>query len=117
MEELERYLEATYSNIYQPSIINNTTETFTDLDMPTIIPDTGTKLPMTYGKMIYLKNKNIDEAIHKKLRNKGVYKTDMHNIYNAIMGKKNYQLQENLASYDIFQAFTCASEVDRKSVV
>ena len=80
MEELERYLEATYSNIYQPAIINNTTETFTDLDIPTIIPDTGTKCTKTDGEMIYLKKKNIDEAIHKKLMKKDLCKTDTQKI-------------------------------------
>ena len=104
MKDLGRYLEVTYSNICQPSIINNTTETFPDPDMPTIIPDTGLKRTKTDGEMTYLKKKNIDEAIHQKLMKKDVYKTDMHNIYNIIMGKANYQLQEEEASDDIFQA-------------
>ena len=41
--------------------------TFPDLDMPTIIMDTGAKHPKTDTYMTYLKNKNIDEAIHKKI--------------------------------------------------
>ena len=48
--------------------------------MPTIIPDTGTKRTKTYIEITYLKNNNIDEAIHQKLMKKDLYKTDMHNI-------------------------------------
>ena len=44
--------------------------------------------------MTYLKNKNIGEAIYQKLRNKDVYETDMHKIYNIIVVQKNKQLQE-----------------------
>ena len=43
--------------------------------------------------MTYLKNKNICEAIHQKLRKKYVDETEMHNIYNLILGQTNKQLQ------------------------
>ena len=42
--------------------------------------------------MTYTKNKTIGEAIHQKPRNNDVYKTDMHNIYNIIVGQTNNQL-------------------------
>ena len=54
--------------------------------------------------MTYLKKKNINEAIRQKLRNKDVYKSDMHKIYNLIVGQKNEQLQEKAASNATFQA-------------
>ena len=72
--------------------------------MPTIIPDTGAKRPKTDRKMTYLKNNNIDENIHQKLRKKDVYQNDMHNIYNIIVGHTNEQLQENTASDATFHA-------------
>ena len=37
----------------------------------------GVERPKTYTDMTYLKKKNIDKAIHQKLRNKDVYETDM----------------------------------------
>ena len=98
MKDLEQYLGATYRNICQPAIINNTTETSPDPEIPTIIPDTGPKLTKTNGEMTYLKKKKIDEYIHQKLMKKDVFKTDLHNIYNIIMGKTNYQLQEKAES-------------------
>ena len=54
--------------------------------------------------MTYLKKKNIDEAIHKKLRKMNVYKSDMHKIYNLIVGQTNEQLQEKAALDATFQA-------------
>ena len=54
--------------------------------------------------MTYLKKKNIDEAIHQKLRKKDFYESDMHNIYNLIVGQTNKQLQEKAASDATFQA-------------
>ena len=57
--------------------------------MPTIIPDTGVERPKTDEEMVYLENKNIEEAIHKKLRKKDVYETEMYNIYNIIVGQTN----------------------------
>ena len=43
--------------------------------------------------MTYLEIKNIDKAIHQKLRNKDVYETDMHKIFNIIVGQTDDQLQ------------------------
>ena len=43
--------------------------------------------------MTFLKNKNIEKAIHNKLSNKVVYETDRHNIYNIIVVQKNEQPQ------------------------
>ena len=60
--------------------------------MPTIIPDTGTKRPNTGVEMIYPEKNNIDEAIRQKMRNKDVYKTDMHKINNIIVGQTNDKL-------------------------
>ena len=44
--------------------MTETSATFPDPDIPTIIPDTGTKHPKMDVEMTYLKNKIIDEAIH-----------------------------------------------------
>ena len=54
--------------------------------------------------MTYLKNNNIDEAIYQKMRNKDVYETDIHKIYNLIGVQKNEKLQEKVASDVTFQA-------------
>ena len=54
--------------------------------------------------MTYLGEKNTNEAIRQKLRKKDVYKSDMHKIYNLIVGKTNKQLQEKAASDATFQA-------------
>ena len=70
--------------------------------MTTIIPGMGVKHPNMDAEMTYLENNNIDKAIHKKLREKYVYKTDMHKIYNIILGQKNEQLQEKAESYATF---------------
>ena len=48
--------------------------------------------------MTYLEKNNIDEAIRQKLRKKDVYESDMHNIYNLIVGQTNEQLQDKAAS-------------------
>ena len=58
-------------------------------DMPTIVPDTGVDHSKTDTDMTYLKKKNIYEAIRQKLRKKDVYETNMHKIYNLIVGQKN----------------------------
>ena len=68
--------------------MSKTTDTFPDLDTPTIIPATGIKCPKTDMEMTYLK-KTIDKAIHQKLRNKDVYKIDMQKIYDLIVGQKH----------------------------
>ena len=54
--------------------------------------------------MTYLKEKNIDEAICQNLRKKDVQQSDMHKIYNIIVGQTNEQLQDKAASDSTFQA-------------
>ena len=54
--------------------------------------------------MTYLEKKNIDEAIRQKLRKKDVYESDMHKIYNLIVGQTNEQLQEKSALDATFHA-------------
>ena len=61
--------------------------------MPTIT-DLGIQRPKIDEDMTYLKKKNTDEAIHKNLGKKDVYKSDMHKIYNLIAGKNNEQPKE-----------------------
>ena len=89
MKDMKWYIWATYSDICQPYTIIKTPSTFPNPEMPTTIPETGAKRPNTYGKMTYLKKNNIDEDIHQKLRKKDVYETDMHNIYNNMVGQTN----------------------------
>ena len=72
MKDLERYLGETYINICQPAIITKTLATFSDPDMSTIIPETGTKRPKMDTETTYLKKKSIDKAIYQKLRKKDV---------------------------------------------
>ena len=103
MKELERYLGETYSDRCQPAIMTETEATFPDPEMPTIT-DVGTERPETDGEMTYLKKKNIDEAIHKNMRKKDIYKSDKQKIYNLIVGETNEQLQEKAASNATFQA-------------
>ena len=74
--------------------MNKTLSTLTSPDMPIIIPEMIIEIPKMDVDMTYLKNNNIDKAIHQKLRNKDVYETDMQKIYNIIVDKKNGQLQE-----------------------
>ena len=71
MKKLERYLGATYSDSCQPSIMTETAAHFPDPEMPTIT-ELGIERPKIYGEMTYLENKNINEAIRKKLRKKDV---------------------------------------------
>ena len=59
--------------------------------------DTRAKLPKTNVELNYLKKKNTDEAIHKKLRNKYVYETKIHKIYNIIVGQTSVKLQKKAA--------------------
>ena len=47
MKELERYLGVTHSNSGQTFIVNKTLATFSDSDIPTIIPEMGVKCPKT----------------------------------------------------------------------
>ena len=44
------------------------------------------------------KKNNIDKSILQKLRKKDVYETEIHKIYNIIVGQINYKLQEKAAS-------------------
>ena len=103
MKELERYLGTSYRYSCQPAIMTETAANFPNLEMPTIT-DLGIERPKTDGEMTYLKKKNIDKAIRQKLRKKDVYESDMHNIYNLIVGQTNEQLQEKAASDATFQA-------------
>ena len=43
--------------------------------------------------MTYLWKKNINEATHQNMRNKDVYESDIHNIYNIILVQTYEQLQ------------------------
>ena len=54
--------------------------------------------------MTYLDKKNINEATHQKLRNNYVYESDMHKIYNLIVGQTNEQLQWKATPDDTLQA-------------
>ena len=54
-KELERYLWGTYSEIFQPAIMTETSATLIDPEMPTIT-DLGTKCPKTDGEMTYAKS-------------------------------------------------------------
>ena len=62
------------------------------------IPDFGIGKHKIDVEITYLENKNINEYIRQKLRKKDVYKSDMHKIYNIIVGKTNEQLQEKAAA-------------------
>ena len=86
-KELERYLGGTYNDSWQPSIINETATTFPNPDMPTIT-DLVTSIPKTDPEMTYFDRNNTNESIRQNLRKKYVYKLDMHNIYNLIVGQK-----------------------------
>ena len=72
--------------------MTETAATFPDPEIPTIT-DLGTELPKTDGEMTYLEKNNIDKAIFQNLRKKGVYESDVHKIYNLIVGQKtnNYK--------------------------
>ena len=72
---------------------------FPNTEMPTIIPDKGIKRPKTETDVNYLENRSIDKAIRQKLRNKDMYETDLHKIYNLIVGQTNEKFQEK-AAYD-----------------
>ena len=97
LNDTEKYTGATYIDICQTSIIAETSATLLNPENPTIVPGTGIESPKTNLKMTNLKNNNIEEAIHQKLWNKDVYETNMHNIYNVIVGQTNEYLQERAA--------------------
>ena len=103
MKELERYIGSTYSDSCQPAIVTETSATFPDPQIPTIT-DLGTECPKKDGETTYLEKNNIDEAIRQNLRKKDLYKSDIHNIYNLIVGQMNEQLQEKAATDATFQA-------------
>ena len=69
--------------------MTETPATFPGPEIPTILADMGTELPKTEAKMTHLEKKNTNKAILQKMRKKYVYKTDMHNIYNLIVGQNN----------------------------
>ena len=84
--------------------MTETLANFPNPDMPTIIPDTCVKRPKTDADMTYLNNNNIDEAICQKISKKDLYETDMHKIYNIIVGQTNEQMHQKAASDATFQA-------------
>ena len=53
--------------------------------------------------MTYLYKRNINEATHQNLRNKDVYESDMHKIYNLVLGQTHEQLQEKVTPDSTFQ--------------
>ena len=103
MKEVEQCLGKMYSDSCQPAIMTENAANLTNPEMP-IITDLGIKLPKTDGEMTYLKKNNTDESIRQNLRNKDVYESDMHKIYNLILGQTNEQLQEKAESDATFQA-------------
>ena len=78
MKDLERYLGEIYSGSCQPNIMTNNLATFPNLEIPTIIPETGTERTNMDREMKYLRNNNIDKDFHKKLKKNNMYETDMH---------------------------------------
>ena len=102
MKELEQYLGTTYSDSCQPAIMTETVATFPNLEMPTIT-DLVIELPKNIRRDGLSKKKNIGEAICKNQRKKDVYQSDMHKIYNIIVGQTNEQIQEKAASDATFQ--------------
>ena len=83
--------------------MTETPSTFPKPEMTTIIPDTVDGRPKTDGEITYLKKNNIDEAICQKLRKKDVYKTEIHKIYNILVGQTNEQFQDKATSDTTFQ--------------
>ena len=74
-----------------------TAATFPDQEMPNITY-LVTNRPKIDAQMSYLEKNYIDEAIHQNLRKKDVYESDMHKIYNLIVGQTKEQLQEKVES-------------------
>ena len=96
MKEMEWYLGKTYSDNCHPAIMTETAAKLPDPEMPTIT-ELGTERPKIDGEMTYIEKNNINEAIRQKLRKKDVYESDMHKIYNMIVGQTNEQIQEKAA--------------------
>ena len=89
MKELERYIGAADIDSCQPAIMTETLATFPDQEMPSTIPVSGIESTKIDAEMTYLEKKNIDESMQQNLMKKDVYKSDMHNIYNIILGQTN----------------------------
>ena len=85
MKDLDQYPGATYSDSCQSAIMAETAATFPNPEMHNIT-DLGTKRLKTDGEMTYLEKKSINEAIRQNMRKKYVYASDMHNIYNLVVG-------------------------------
>ena len=85
---------------------------FPDPEMPAIT-ELGNERPKTDGDMTYPEKNNTDEAILQRLRKKDFYESDMHKIYNMILGQTNEQLQEDAALDATFQAVN----TDREPIV
>ena len=83
--------------------MTETVATFRDPDMPNIT-DLGIKRPKMDGKIAYLKINNNDKSTLQNMRKRDVYESDMHKIYNLIVGQTNEKLQEKAASGATFQA-------------
>ena len=83
--------------------MSDTPATFTDPEITTIT-DLVTEITKTYSQMTYLWKKNTNETTHQYLRNKDVYESDIHNIYNIIVGQTHEQLQQKATPDDTFQA-------------
>ena len=100
MKELERYLGATYIYSFHPEITTDTPATLPDPDMPTAMIDTGYEHPKTDIETNYLKKKNIDEAIHQKMRKKYIYMKPRCKRYTiSSWARLTKKLQEKAASY------------------
>ena len=76
--------------------MTKTPATFPNSEIPEIIYETGTKCPKTEAEITYLNNNNIDEAIFQKLKKKAMYETEIHKIYNIVVGHKmsNYRRRQ-----------------------
>ena len=72
--------------------MTETASNLPDPDMPTITY-LGIENPKIDEEMTYLDKNNIDEAIRQNLGKKDFYKSDVHKIYNLILGQTNEQLQ------------------------
>ena len=86
---MDQYIGVPYSNIYQTDIMTKTPLTLLEPEIPITIPGMGTKHPNIGEDMTYQKKKNIHKSICQKMRKKDVYETNMQNIYNLSVGKKN----------------------------
>ena len=82
--------------------MTETPATFPKPDIPTI-PYTGIECQKTDAEITCLEKNNIDEAIRQNLRKKNVYESDIHKIYNLIIGQNNEQIQDKAALDVTFQ--------------